>query len=131
MDVEHQARRDEVQRVAAYGTLKHGHCNHGYLRGCKIVGVQRISGFKMYPIVENFQGEPSGFPVCVPNEPNDNYDVHVEIYEINDDDLAGLDRLEGYPDFYNRKLIATNSGDAWLYYLDSPPRTKRILTGEW
>jgi gamma-glutamylcyclotransferase (GGCT)/AIG2-like uncharacterized protein YtfP len=38
-----------------------------------------------------------------------------EIYHIDDTQFRLLDELEWYPDFYQRIVIPTHYGDAWMY----------------
>lgn len=58
-----------------------------------------------------------------------------EVYEVKtnqEDMLKRLDALEGYPDYYNRKLIDTEFGKAWVYFHESPPREGILMaTGDW
>jgi len=43
------------------------------------------------------------------------------LFEIKEDDLRSLDRYEGYPRFYDKKIVkvkdeASNVYDAWVYF---------------
>jgi len=40
-----------------------------------------------------------------------------ELWCVSDSMMDQLDVIEGYPDFYNRKIIDTTAGRAWMYYL--------------
>ena len=43
------------------------------------------------------------------------------LWELDDDQLAQLDRREGYPTYYDRKKVVVESGgrswDAWMYFM--------------
>lgn len=124
-----QEEEPKTQLVAVYGTLKHGHGNHRFLTRCKLKAVERSAGWTMYPVYEGPNGEPLGYPICIP----DRFDksIVIEIYEVDGNVMEALDVLEGYPRFYKRELIVTTVGEAWIYYQDEAPATKRITNGEW
>jgi gamma-glutamylcyclotransferase (GGCT)/AIG2-like uncharacterized protein YtfP len=55
-----------------------------------------------------------GFPALV--EGTDT--AQIEVFRVDSDAVGrGLDRLEGYPSFYDRRLIRTSHGDAWIYFM--------------
>jgi gamma-glutamylcyclotransferase (GGCT)/AIG2-like uncharacterized protein YtfP len=55
-----------------------------------------------------------------------------EVYQINAQQLAQLDRLEEYPTLYGRELITTPYGDAWIYlYRGGQKHQKMIYSGDW
>lgn len=94
--------------VFVYGTLKKGHPNHGFLKSAHPLGSDSVGGFQMYSL--------GPFPaVCRASE---NDIVYGETYLVDEQELASLDMLEGYPDFYNRMQIWTEElGElAWIYY---------------
>ena len=43
--------------------------------------------------------------------------VAGELWRVTSDVFKQLDIIEGYPDFYTRKMIPTEHGIAWMYYL--------------
>lgn len=45
------------------------------------------------------------------------YRIQGEVWHVDDRLMKELDIMEGYPDFYNRILVETTSGTAWMYYL--------------
>ena len=70
-----------------YGTLKRGCSNHGQLAGQTFVGVARTPpGYRLYDL--------GGYPGIVA-EANDRDGVVGEIWSVDDDALARLDRFEG------------------------------------
>ena len=46
--------------------------------------------------------------------------VAGELWRVTSKVFSELDIIEGYPDFYTRKMVPTEHGIAWMYYL---PRT--------
>jgi len=111
--------------VYVYGTLRQGEINHTrFLRGLEPITTQHIGGFSMYTR--------GAFPIVVPSD-NTN-DIVVELYEVSAGTMKNLDRLEGYPHFYNRKIVKTPDGrDAWIYYLERRPHggDTHIESGDW
>ena len=105
---------DDVDYVAVYGTLKKDKGNHQYyLQGQEFVG-HGITVNK-YPLVEEH-----GLPY-VYDKPNLGHNVSVEVYKVDDVAQYSLDRLEGHPTHYQRKLttIELDKGGmvtAWLYF---------------
>lgn len=43
--------------------------------------------------------------------------VAGELWCVTADVFQQLDIIEGYPDFYTRKMVPTEHGIAWMYYL--------------
>ena len=94
-------------KVFVYGTLKSGFGNHYLLRDSKKVCNDSITG-TMYSL--------GGFPAITLK--NDNK-VFGEVYDVNKNVMGDLDMLEGYPRFYDRKIIKTDDGHyAHVYYMD-------------
>jgi len=102
--------------VAVYGTLRKNFGNHGLL--AKANFVERITipksrigvedtvtratsyqeGLSMYNL--------GAFPAVVPGVFDDaSGEVVVEIYDVNEQELASMDMLEGHPNFYRRFRI--------------------------
>ena len=114
-------------RVAVYGTLKHGHRNHYWLNGANMLGQDRLTGITLYDL------DPYPGAKLTPST-----GVMVEVYAINAEQLARLDELEDYlhnsPDkgMYDRRVLATQYGDAWCYIYNPPVEaTSQIKSGEW
>jgi gamma-glutamylcyclotransferase (GGCT)/AIG2-like uncharacterized protein YtfP len=59
--------------------------------------------------------------------------VHGELYEVNEETLAALDRLEGHPRFYRRSEISLCDGTRVLSYLLAERRSRcpAIAGGDW
>lgn len=48
-------------------------------------------------------------------------DTHVVLWDLDDSQLAALDAREGYPTYYDRKMVVVECGgrsyEAWMYYM--------------
>ena len=99
-----------MTRVFVYGTLKRGHGNHLLLCASRFLGECHTPPVYSLHDLGFFPGLVSGGQTSITGE----------VYEVNDDTLEALDVLEGYPRFYDRELIDTPYGAAWVYvYLGS------------
>ena len=69
-------------------------------------------------------------------------DVVVEVYSVDENTMLRLDRLEGYPHFYNRSQVAIllDEGEggvdtyasAWMYHIDDTFEDKNfVASGDW
>ncbi len=106
-----------MELLAVYGTLKRGCGNHKYLSGSKFIG----TGITL----EKFVLVVSVIPYCIPANlagENGKYanQIHVEVYEVNEEKLEEIDELEGHPFWYKREKVKVkleNGGvvDAWFY----------------
>lgn len=113
--------------VLVYGTLRKGEGNYRhFLDGMEPKVVDMLTNFKMYSL--------GAFPAIV-ESPDKNDFVVVELYEIDEVILKKLDRLEGYPRFYNRKEVSTVTGNkGWVYYQEeknADGRWELIPGGDW
>lgn len=95
--------------IAVYGTLRRGFGNYSYLLADQhFIGEEIISlPFKMVSL--------GGFPALIPSEENN--DIVIEVFDIDDEAFRGVDALEGYPAFYNRTQVETSHGKAWIYFI--------------
>jgi gamma-glutamylaminecyclotransferase len=60
--------------------------------------------------------------------------VHGELYEVNEETLAALDRLEGHPRFYRRQGITLSDGAPASAYLLPAARYSNypiVVGGDW
>ena len=94
--------------VAVYGSLKKGFGNHSLLKHSKFIGEDIVKGFEMRSM--------GAFPFIRKGFGN----VHIEIYEVDDLTMFNLDRLEGYPYFYNRIQVKTKNlkKKVWIYVIN-------------
>jgi gamma-glutamylcyclotransferase (GGCT)/AIG2-like uncharacterized protein YtfP len=102
-----------TQLIAVYGTLKQGGSNQRILDADngKFIGkgetVQKFTMFGGY-----------GFPRVIYDGPETS-PIQCEVYEM--DGLDNMDRLEGHPNFFCRREVEVNVGDAfttvaWMYF---------------
>lgn len=117
--------------VFVYGTLKRGQSNHDrFLSEAVFLG--DASTCDDYALIDG-----AAFPwVIDPKDlgaERDAFDVPScwvkgELYSVNDAELADLDRLEGHPTMYTRKLVGVVFGDnrtlahAWVYFMNTNAR---------
>jgi gamma-glutamylcyclotransferase (GGCT)/AIG2-like uncharacterized protein YtfP len=72
--------------ILTYGTLRKGYGNHHYMENSKFIGKGKT--------VNKYQMSASGIPFVHPDIPLHN--VVVEVYEVTEEQLPFIDRLEGY-----------------------------------
>lgn len=116
-----------VEFVFVYGTLKRGYVNHRVMEQANGVF---LGDAKTSPSVFDLC-DLGAFPAVVPGE----HRIAGELYAVPDDGMTPLDRLEGFPRFYDRKLVSVDvmhPGDddvaqavAWVYFLHEP--TGKVL----
>jgi gamma-glutamylcyclotransferase (GGCT)/AIG2-like uncharacterized protein YtfP len=114
----------ERVRVFVYGTLLSGEPNHRLLDDRDLVGPARTEArFTLF----NF----GAFPAMVEGGETA---VTGEVYEVDAQTLARLDRLEGHPKFYCRQPIKLEGGGDAIAYLVPEHRAQgraTIQTGDW
>jgi len=117
----------EKIRVAVYGTLKQNQSNHWLLADQERCGEFQCDLITLYDL--------GLFPAA---KLSNSDGVRVEVYEVDDETFARLDKLEGFnsesPEsgLYNRIQIQTPFGQAWLYiYNHDVSGYPEIRSGEW
>lgn len=117
-----------MHKVAVYGSLRKGMGNHYTLSGAKYLG-----RFDTKPIFNLYSL--GAFPGL---KPKGKSSVVMEVYEVDDEGLKKVDRLEGYNsnsknnDFYNRVTINTPFGLAYTYlYMRHVDPTDLVESGDW
>ena len=103
---------EQLPFVFVYGTLKKGCGNNTLLSSSTYLG-DAITEEKGLLIQ-------MGCPYYVPAHEHDKaLPILGELYQLDGPTTCRqLDRLEGYPSHYNRKVIRTTDGDhAWMYYV--------------
>ena len=111
------------QLVFVYGTLRRGEENHRLLVQETMLGeVVTAREFTMIDLGD--------YPAVVQYG---TYAIVGEVYKIAGDTLAKLDELEEYPEYYQRTIISTRYGDAWMYVLSGMPDgcISPIECGDW
>ena len=98
--------------VTVYGSLLKGLSNwHWHLNNpeSKLLGEHTLNGgFVMISL--------GGFPGLIPDDKSKD-SIFVETYEVTDNVYKSIERLEGYPSFYNKAKIETPFGDSEVYVL--------------
>ncbi len=109
-------------RVFVYGTLKKGFRNAYHLEDGRFLG-EFVTGpiYSMYDF--------GGYPAV---SENGKTAIEGEVYDISEELLASIDLLEVYPDFYQRVMIETSFGGAWMYVVSEPLCADKIkISGSW
>lgn len=103
----------KTKLVAVYGSLRAGLYNHVVLDNSELVAKGTITGFQMHSL--------QAYPALVPKDGCN--PVKVEVYKVSPMIMNALDNLEGYPSFYNRKMVEVETEDgkrvAWVYYMNT------------
>lgn len=115
--------------VAVYGTLREGLTNHQFITGCKRIGLGWLTGFRMYNLGE--------YPGVIPTH-DESGRIRVEWYDVPDDVLAELDRLEEFnpeapqSSLYLRKRVFSPYGQGWIYIYNQPLSSAPYMeAGDW
>ncbi len=105
-----------------YGTLQRGYGNNRRLDGATFLG----KAVTLTPYVL-FNG---GFPYAVPEDPDVDLPalpVMGEVYEVEDHHIEACDRLEGHPNWYQRKPILARVGEEVVgTYIYEMPRLDHL-----
>jgi gamma-glutamylaminecyclotransferase len=113
-----------MTRCFVYGTLLSGEPNHRVLRGSRCLGPARTPPrFKLIDL--------GAYPGMLADG---NTSVVGELYEVNDDVLAALDRLEGHPRYYLRApIVLAGWQRAETYFFPAAHAAERavIESGDW
>lgn len=104
-------------RVFVYGTLKQGYRNHFLLRGQAFLGERTTEPkFVLYDFGKSYTN--GNWPQMHHDEAN-GVAVRGELYEVDDRCLDALDKLESYPEYYDRKLIELPGDAPAMAYIPS------------
>lgn len=96
--------------IVTYGSLRKGHGNNRLLRDSELKSTEVISiPYRMISL--------GAFPGLIPSE--ENHDITVEIWEVNDYTYRSVEALEGWPSFYQKALVPTSLGEVEVYVLES------------
>ena len=112
-------------RVFVYGTLKRNHGNWRYY----------LKNNSTY--LGEYETDPNFTLISLGAFPgvllHGNNSIKGELFEVSDVQFSRIDRLEGYPSFYNRIEIETPHGPSWMYYLDREQYESypEVESGEW
>ena len=95
-------------KIAVYGSLRAGMGNNRVIDSSKLLSSENVSlPFEMIDL--------GSFPGLIKS--NNINDIYMEIYEVDPTTYQRVERLEGYPSFYDRELIETSAGAAEVYFL--------------
>jgi gamma-glutamylcyclotransferase (GGCT)/AIG2-like uncharacterized protein YtfP len=111
-----------MPRVFVYGTLRKGESHAHLMQGAHYLGPHVTEPrYTLYDLGE--------YPAAVPGGVTS---IHGEVYALDDAQLATLDEYEEYPAVYDRRLIGTAYGEAWIYLLRAPPAVACVIAhGDW
>lgn len=116
----------ETVKIIVYGTLMTGERNHLLCKNavsitpCTIIGTLYDTGYGFPAFVQEYYGK-----------------VEAELIEIPVEDWPAIDRLEGYPKLYNRKIITAKCADGrevegWVYIMNEVPEGSGVIwNGSW
>ena len=111
-------------RVFVYGSLLAGEPNHPVLGRAALVGAATTEPrFSLHDL--------GAFPAMVEGG---SHAVAGEVYEVDRQTLADLDRLEGHPRFYRRAPIVLADGTSAETYLLTRAQVEGrpvVTTGSW
>ena len=98
--------------VAVYGTLKMGYSNYWhYLSKAKYVASGKT--LDKYPLLIK------GLPYLI-DEAHRGHNVEVDVFAVSDTQLQDLDRLEGHPNWYQRRQVPIKVRgkvmNCWVYF---------------
>jgi gamma-glutamylaminecyclotransferase len=109
-------------RVFVYGTLLRGEVNHYLLQDARLLGAHRTEPRFTLLLLGAYPGLVDGGDTAVSGE----------VYGVDAAGLRRLDRLEDYPRLYDRRIIPTVHGSAWVYLYRGPRRDRaRLADGDW
>jgi len=115
------------QNVFVYGSLRQGHGNHVLLEqdGAEYVSTHRVR-------LPFFMISLGGFPGLIKDDSG--HYITGEIYRVDEHVMSDLDRLEGFPSFYNREQIEIDGTFCWIYFLNNSEHYSvrdRVTSGNW
>ncbi len=113
------------ERVFVYGTLlKNEYNNDRFLQNAesKLIGHAEVTGFAMH----NYGNFPGAW-----YSQNAEQIIVGEVWEVSPEIFSRLDRLEGYPNFYDRVQVQTGHGIAWIYISKGAQTYPEIPSGDW
>jgi len=107
-------------RIIVYGSLRRKQGNSHWMTNAQWLGEHVLTGYEMYDL--------GHYPAVIPGEGT----IDCEVYRIDASILAELDELKSNAKDYQRELVSTPFGSAWLYiYRYSVDGLKRIPHGNW
>lgn len=117
-----------MTRVFVYGTLKAGERNHHLMKDAKFITLTAAPGHLYAGI---------SYPAAIPPEVALEVEVPPwicgEVYEVNEETLRRLDRLEGHPHFFERTEVTLwdKTKASMYYYKHDVSWMKSLPQGVW
>lgn len=112
-------------QVAVYGSLRQGFGNHVLLEDEENVFFCGEDDTAPEYTMRSLGGFPGIY------EGGDT-SIKIEVYTVSNKVFQRLDMLEGYPRFYDRKMIDTKYGQAWIYFLKDYGNDRPVVeSGDW
>jgi gamma-glutamylaminecyclotransferase len=109
-------------RVFVYGTLLRGEVNHYLLAGAEFLGPHRTDACYTLYDLGAYPGLSRGGRTAVTGE----------VYRVDEAGMRQLDRLEDYPRLYDRLLIPSAYGRAWIYVYRGRLNDRPVIpSGDW
>ncbi|MEX0445059.1 gamma-glutamylcyclotransferase [Xenorhabdus sp. SGI246] len=107
-------------RVIVYGSLRRKQGNHHWMTYAQLLGEHRLEGYEIYDL--------GHYPAVIRGEGI----IECEVYRITSSILTELDDLKKNTQEYQRELVKTPYGSAWIYlYMLSVEGVPRIESGDW
>ncbi|MGH8458615.1 MAG: gamma-glutamylcyclotransferase family protein [Nevskiales bacterium] len=111
-----------MQRVFVYGTLRRGESHAHLMQDAEYLGLHVTE--PRYTLCD--MGE---YPAAVSWGVTS---IRGEVYDVDDALLRRLDEYEEFPGVYNRRLVHTPYGGAWIYLILAPPVVSCVIGhGDW
>ena len=83
----------QTKIIAVYGSLRKNMGNHGLISHSTLLETTTVSlPYKMISL--------GGFPGLIKSDQNN--EITIELYEVDDTTYKRVERLEGYPSFYDK-----------------------------
>ena len=113
-----------MYKVAVYGSLRKGLYNHCVMEPEESTYIETVRCAVDFDMVSY-----GAYPALVPG----NSTITFEVYEVTPELLrGGLDSLEGYPHFYDRKLVTLGEHSCWVYFIPSKDNDDTpVPEGDW
>jgi gamma-glutamylaminecyclotransferase len=106
-------------QIFVYGTLLRGEINHHLLADAEYLGPHRTAPcFALY-LLGAYPGAVRGGMTAIVGE----------VYAVDRAGLQRLDRLEDYPQLYDRKLLPSPYGRTWIYLYRGTLRDRPLIPG--
>ncbi|NDJ59142.1 gamma-glutamylcyclotransferase [Enterobacteriaceae bacterium 4M9] len=107
-------------RIFVYGSLRRKQGNSHWMTNALLLGEHCEQGYQLYNL--------GHYPGAVPGDGS----VNGEVYRIDASTLAELDALRTKGGEYQRRLIQTPYGSAWMYVYQRPvDGLVPIDSGDW